>query len=154
MQKFLVLLVTLFSLTGTAYAATTSDGMVSVPSQFDVAQTTAKLEQVLQAKGMKVFAVIDHSAGAKAAGMDLKPTKLVLFGNPKVGTPLMQCQQSIALDLPQKALIWEDQQGVTRLSYNAPFYLQERHQVEGCSAVFEKVSKALAAFAKAATQAP
>lgn len=154
MHQFLILLAILLSLTGTSYAATAGDGMVSVPSQFDVAQTTTKLEQVLQAKGMKVFTVIDHSAGAKAAGMALKPTKLVLFGNPKVGTPLMQCQQSIALDLPQKALIWEDQQGMTWLTYNAPFYLQERHQVEGCSAIFEKVSKALAAFAKAATQAP
>ncbi|GAM75409.1 inner membrane or exported protein [Vibrio ishigakensis] len=101
---------------------------------------------------MKVFAVIDHSAGAKSVGIDLKPTELVVFGNPKVGSPLMVCEQSVAIDLPQKALIYEDESGEVWLSYNDPMYLKQRHQIEGCDEVLNKISKALANFAKAATQ--
>lgn len=128
-------------------------GLISVESAFNVDQTTQNLENVLKAKGMKVFATVDHSAGAESVDLSLRPTKLVLFGNPKVGTPLMNCQQSVAIDLPQKALIWEDEAGKTWFSYNAPNYLKFRHKVADCDAVIEKITGALANFAKAATTA-
>lgn len=132
--------------------ADSSDGIITVKSVHDVNTTVDNLEKALESKGMKVFAVIDHSAGAKSVGIDLKPTELVVFGNPKVGSPLMVCEQSVAIDLPQKALIYEDESGEVWLSYNDPMYLKQRHQIEGCDEVLNKISKALANFAKAATQ--
>lgn len=127
-------------------------GMVKVESNHDVATTADNLENILKEKGMNVFARINHTEGAKKAEMELRPTELVIFGNPKVGTPLMNCQQTTAIDLPQKALIYEDEQGQTWLAYNDPAYLNERHNLVDCAAVLEKVSGALANFAQAATQ--
>ncbi len=145
---FLVILVLLSS----SVFADSSDGIITVKSAHDVNTTVDNLEKALESKGMKVFALIDHSAGAKSVGIDLKPTELVVFGNPKVGSPLMVCEQSVAIDLPQKALIYEDESGEVWLSYNDPKYLKQRHQIEGCDEVLNKISKALANFAKAATQ--
>jgi len=127
-------------------------GMVKVQSNYDVATTADNLENILNEKGMNVFARINHAEGAKKAEMELRPTELVIFGNPKVGTPLMNCAQSVAIDLPQKALVYEDEAGETWLMYNNPKYLNKRHTLSGCEAVLEKVSGALANFAKAATQ--
>lgn len=135
--------------TGSAQAA---DGLVNVKSQHSVQATADKLETVLKQKGMTVFARVDHSAGAAKVGKTLRDTQLVLFGNPKVGTPLMQCAQSVAIDLPQKALIWKDGGGQVWLSYNDPAYLAKRHQIQGCDEVVKKVSGALAKFSQAATQ--
>ncbi len=135
--------------TGSAQAA---DGLVNVKSQHSVQATADKLETVLKQKGMTVFARVDHSAGAAKVGKTLRDTQLVLFGNPKVGTPLMQCAQSVAIDLPQKALIWKDEGGQVWLSYNDPAYLATRHQIQGCDEVVKKVSGALAKFSQAATQ--
>lgn len=135
--------------TGSAQAA---DGLVNVKSQHSVQATADKLETVLKQKGMTVFARVDHSAGAAKVGKTLRDTQLVLFGNPKVGTPLMQCAQSVAIDLPQKALIWKDESGQVWLSYNDPAYLATRHQIQGCDEVVKKVSGALAKFSQAATQ--
>lgn len=132
-------------------AASAQDGMIAVPSPHDVSTTLDRLETVLADKGMNVFARIDHAAGAASADLELRPTALVIFGNPKVGTPLMQCAQSIAIDLPQKMLAWEDEDGQVYIGYNDPAFLKARHSVEGCDPVFEKVSGALAAFAAAAT---
>ena len=84
--------------------------------------------------------------------MSLRPTEVVIFGNPKVGTPLMNCAQSVAIDLPQKALIWQDEAGEVWLAYNDPAYLAGRHKIEGCDEVLKKVSGALANFAAAATK--
>jgi len=139
---------------GMAMSATVQagDGMVNVKSQHSVVQTADKLETVLNAKGMTVFARIDHSAGAEKIGKELRDTQLVLFGNPKVGTPLMLCAQSVAIDLPQKALIWEDAEGSVWLSYNDPSHLAKRHNIQGCDEVLNKVSGALGKFAKAATE--
>jgi uncharacterized protein (DUF302 family) len=125
--------------------------IVSVKSMHNVQETADRLESVLQSKGMTVIARIDHSAAAHNAGMDLRPTELLIFGNPKVGTPLMQCQQSIALDLPQKALIWEDESGTVWISYNDPEYLVTRHDLEGCEEVIAKVKAALSNFAREAS---
>ena len=126
-------------------------GMAVVASPHDVATTADRLERVLGEKGMKVFARIDHAAGAASAGLELRPTVLVIFGNPQVGTKLMQCGQSAAIDLPMKALVWRDAEGRVWLGYNTPEYLAQRHSLAGCEAVLEKVRGALAAFAAAAT---
>ena len=128
------------------------NGLVTVQSNHDVPTTADNLVNALESKGMNVFARIDHAQGAKKVEMELRPTELVIFGNPKVGTPLMLCQQSVAIDLPQKALIYEDDQGQTWLTYNDPAYLDQRHQLSECSKVLEKISGALANFANAATQ--
>ena len=126
------------------------EGLVTIGSSFDVKTTADRLEGVLQEKGMTVFARIDHAAGARTAGTPLPPTELIIFGNPKVGTPLMQCQRTVAVDLPQKALIWEDDSGQVWLSYNDPTYLASRHDISGCDAVLEKIATALERFASAA----
>ena len=126
-------------------------GTVKLASAHDVAGTIDKLVTVLESKGMKIFARIDHAEGATNAGLELRPTQLLIFGNPKVGTPLMQCSQSIALDLPQKMLAWEAEDGKVYLAYNQPAYLKVRHNTEGCDEVLAKVSGALKKFAEAAT---
>lgn len=127
------------------------EGLVSVKSVHSVSVTADRLENILKNKGMNVFARINHAAGAAKVGKTLRPTELVIFGNPKVGTPLMQCSQSIAIDLPQKALIWEDEAGLVRLSYNNPQYLAKRHGTQGCDEVLKKVTNALGNFAAKAT---
>ena len=103
------------------------NGIVTIPSHHSVDETVEKLEGVLQAKGVKLFALIDHSGEAENVGIRMRPTKLLIFGNPKAGTPLMIASRSIAIDLPMKALIWEDANGKVWISYNAPGYLQTRH---------------------------
>jgi uncharacterized protein (DUF302 family) len=127
------------------------EGLVSVKSMHDVGTTADRLENVLKNKGMTVFARINHAAGAQKVGKTLRPTELVIFGNPKVGAPLMICSQSIAIDLPQKSLIWEDEKGQVWLSYNNPEYLAKRHNTQGCDQVLQKVANALGNFAKKAT---
>jgi uncharacterized protein (DUF302 family) len=104
-------------------------GIVTIPSHQTVDRTVQKLEAILQAKGVKLFALVDHSGEAEKAGMQMRPTKLLIFGNPKAGTPLMLASPSIAIDLPLKVLVWEDGDGKAWISYNAPSYLQARHGV-------------------------
>ena len=103
------------------------NGIVDVPSNHSVDQTVERLKDILQAKGITLFALIDHSGEAEKVGMKMSPTKLLIFGNPKGGTPLMLAAPSVAIDLPLKILVWEDSQGKVWLSYNSPEYLQERH---------------------------
>ena len=134
-------------------SAWSAEGMINVKSAHSVAVTADRLEKILKSKGMTVFTRIDHAAGAQKAGKTLEPTELVIFGNPKVGTPLMQCSHSIAIDLPQKALIWQDKAGKVWFSYNDPAYLKLRHGTEGCDAVLSKVTGALGNFAAKATAA-
>ncbi len=129
-----------------------ADGLISIKSNFDVEQTADKLEEVLLDKGMTVFTRVKHSQAAWKINKKLRPTELVIFGNPKIGTLLMQCQQTVAIDLPQKALVSEDENGDIWLSYNDPDYLTERHDIKDCAEVSEKIKKALANFATAATQ--
>jgi uncharacterized protein (DUF302 family) len=126
-------------------------GLVIVDSAHDVPATTERLVGALEAKGMTVFERVDHAAGAEAVGLSLPPTQLVIFGNPKVGTKLMQCDPHVAIELPLKALIWEDAEGSVRLAYNNPGSLAERYSLAGCQAVLEKVAEAMSAFAEAAT---
>jgi uncharacterized protein (DUF302 family) len=136
--------------TASAYA---TEGMISIKSAHTVAVTADRLEKILGSKGMTVFKRIDHAAGAKKVGKTLRPTELVIFGNPKVGTPLMLCSQSVAIDLPQKALIWQDEAGQVWFSYNDPQYLALRHNIQGCDKVLKKVAGALGKFAKKASAA-
>jgi uncharacterized protein (DUF302 family) len=102
-------------------------GIVTIPSHYSVDQTVQKLEAILHAKGVTLFAVVDHSGEAAKVGMAMRPTKLLIFGSPQAGTPLMQAAPSIALDLPLKLLVAEDAEGHAWISYNAPAYLTERH---------------------------
>jgi len=148
MKKLLPLLLMLF-VTGIAQA---NNGLVSVKSAHDVKTTADRLEAVLKKKGMTVFTRIDHAKAAKSVGIDLRPTELVIFGNPKIGSKLMQCAQTIAIDLPQKALIWQDGGGQVWLSYNEPTELAKRHRLTGCEKVIQKVTGALGKFAGAATK--
>jgi uncharacterized protein (DUF302 family) len=104
-----------------------AEGLVSIPSSFDPKETMDRLEAALRASGVTIFARIDHAAGAAAVGEDLRPTELLIFGNPKGGTPLMRAEQTIGIDLPLKALVWRDVAGKTWLSYNEPGWLAKRH---------------------------
>jgi uncharacterized protein (DUF302 family) len=149
MQRIGIILLASAFLIASAHAG---NGLVSKKSNHSVKETADRLENILKSKGMKVFNRIDHSAGAKGVGIGLRPTELVIFGNPKVGAPLMKCGQSIAIDLPQKAVIWEDEGGTVWLTYNDPDYLAARHGIDDCKEVLTKVRKALNNFATAATK--
>ena len=148
MQRIFFYIITILLMATTAVAG---NGLISIKSSHDVKVTADRLENILTLKGMNVFIRINHAAGAAKAGKELRPTELIVFGNPKVGTPLMQCSQSVAIDLPQKALIWQDDKGLVWLTYNDPEYLSVRHGLKGCSEVIKKVQKALSNFARAAT---
>ena len=106
---------------------TGSRGIVDKPSTHTVDETVGKLKSILQSKGVTLFALVDHSGEAEKVGMKMRPTKLLIFGSPKAGTPLMLASPSVAIDLPLKILVWEDSQGKVWVSYNSPDYLRERH---------------------------
>jgi uncharacterized protein (DUF302 family)/uncharacterized membrane protein YidH (DUF202 family) len=108
-------------------ATTTDNGIIHKPSNHSVNDTVERLESILQAKGVRLFALIDHGGEAENVGMKMHPTKLLIFGSPKAGTPLMLAAPSSAIDLPLKILVWEDTQGRVWVSYNSPDYLRERH---------------------------
>jgi uncharacterized protein (DUF302 family) len=131
-----------------------ADGLITIRSAFGPEETMNRLEAEVKAKGMTVFAHVDHAAGAAAAGMSLRPTDLLVFGAAKGGTPLMELAQTIGIDLPLKALIWQDAAGATWLSYNDPSWLAERHAVNPKpSAALNALSAALKAVTAAATTA-
>ena len=138
-QAYLAALLALFS----AAPLMAADGVINVKSAFTVEETADRLERILNEKGMTIFKRIKHSEGAANAGIELRATELFIFGNPKVGSPLMQCEQSVAIDLPQKALIWEDIEAQVWISYNDPRYLEQRHEISGCEEVISKIEKAL-----------
>jgi uncharacterized protein (DUF302 family) len=104
-----------------------ASGMIDVPSRYSVPETLARLEAILKEKGITVFELIDHSGEAEKAGLTMRPTQLLIFGSPRAGTPLMVAAPRLAIDLPLKALAWQDEQGKVWLSYNSPEYLHERH---------------------------
>ncbi len=149
MRHLFLALISLLCFVSMAFA---DNGLISIKSSHDVQRTADRLENTLRGKGMTVFIRINHAEGAQKVGKKLRPTELVVFGNPKVGTPLMQCSQSVAIDLPQKALIWEDEAGHVWLSYNDPKYLAKRHGITECVNVIKKIEKALSNFAHAATR--
>lgn len=105
-----------------------ANGLIHLPSRHSVDDTVQRLQTLLQEKNITIFALVDHSGEAAKVGLQMRPTKLVIFGNPKGGTPLMQAAPTVAIDLPLKALVWEDAEGKIWLSYNDPAYLQHRHE--------------------------
>jgi uncharacterized protein (DUF302 family) len=106
-----------------------TNGLIHLSSPHTVPETLARLETIVQGKGLTIMARIDHSGDAAKAGLKMQPTKLLIFGNPKSGTPLMIASPSVAIDLPLKALVWQDDDGKVWLSYNSPNYLKERHAI-------------------------
>jgi uncharacterized protein (DUF302 family) len=129
-----------------------ADGLTTIRSSQGPKDTMDRLETEVKARGMTIFARIDHAAGANAAGLSLRPTEVLIFGNAKGGTPLMQSVQTTGIDLPLKALVWQDASGDTFLSYNDPAWLAKRHGVSGATeAVVGTMSAVLLAVARAAT---
>jgi uncharacterized protein (DUF302 family) len=129
------------------------EGLTSIQSSFGPKETMDRMETEIRAQGMEVFARIDHAAGAADAGLTLAPTELIIFGNARGGTPLMQSVQSVGIDLPLKALVWEDASGTTWLSYNEPSWIAQRHRIRNAEPVVNKMTAALRAMSKKATGA-
>jgi len=141
-----VVAVTLVSLASLAGAA---DGLLAVRSPHSAKETMNRLEAIVKQRGLNVFARIDHAAGASKVGKTLRPTEVLIFGNPQGGTPFMECAQTAGIDLPLKALVWEDASSQVWLGYNDPAYLAQRHGAGQCPVV-ENLRKALAGIAEAA----
>jgi uncharacterized protein (DUF302 family) len=130
-------------------------GLITIKSSNGPEETMNRYEAEVRGRGMTVFAHIDHAAGAAAAGLSLRPTEVLIFGNAKAGTPLMEATQTIGIDLPLKVLVWRDENGATWLSYNDPVWLAKRHGIMPESAdTLRQMSAALANLAAIATEAP
>ena len=129
--------------------AWSADGLISVKSPYGPKDTMDRLEGLLKKKGLTIFARIDHAAGAAKIGKKLRATELLIFGNPQGGTPFMECSQTVGIDLPLKALVWEDASGQVWLGYNDPLFLAKRHEAGQCPAA-ENLRKALGGFAQEA----
>jgi uncharacterized protein (DUF302 family) len=137
------------ALVGT-FAGAAPEGLVAVKSAHDAKATMDRFEAAAKERGLNVFARIDHAAGAQKVGKTLRPTEVLVFGNPMGGTPMMECAQSAGIDLPLKALVWEDAQGQAWLGYNDPAWIGKRHEAASCP-VIENLKKALGGLADAAT---
>ena len=131
--------------------AIAADGLVTVPSAHGPKETLDRLEAVLKEKGLTIFLRVDHAAGAAKIGKTLRPTELLVFGNPQGGTPLMECAQTAGIDLPLKALVWEDASAQVWVGYNDPAFLAQRHGAAACPVV-ENLRKALSGLADAAVK--
>ena len=149
MKKIISLLALSFFASG--YAAAT-ESLISVESQHSAKQTADKFASIVEKKGLTLFARIDHQKNAAGADLALRETEVIIFGNPKVGTPVMQCSQQAAIDFPQKVLVWTDAENKTWLSYNNPEYIKERHDVKGCDKILTKISGVLSALTNAASK--
>jgi uncharacterized protein (DUF302 family) len=130
------------------------DGLITTPSRFDPKQTMDRVESAVRAQGLQVFARIDHAAGAAAAGLELRPTELLIFGNARGGTPLMQSAQTAGIDLPLKALAWQDPAGACWISYNDPHWIAARHGIANLESVGAKLNSVLGAIVSTGTNAP
>jgi uncharacterized protein (DUF302 family) len=129
------------------------EGLTSIQSSFGPKETMDRLETEIRAQGMQIFARIDHAAGAAEAGLALAPTELIIFGNARGGTPLMESVQTVGIDLPLKVLVWEDASGTTWLSYNEPSWIAQRHRIQNAEPVMNKMTAALRAMSRKATDA-
>ena len=147
MKKVILLVAILFTFSTSAIA---EDGLVRYESHYTVAQTADRFVEIAKSKGLTVFIRIDHQENAAGVNLDLRPTEVIIFGNPRVGTPLMQCDQDVAIDLPQKMMVSEDASGQVWLTYNDPKYLMNRHDIEGCDEVIGKISNVLNTLAETA----
>jgi uncharacterized protein (DUF302 family) len=144
------LLFVLFMMLG--FGAQADASLVNVASSFSVAETADRFAAAAEKAGLKIFARIDHAAGAAKVGQELRPTQLIIFGSPKVGTALMTSDQRVGIDLPLKVLAWQDAEGKVWLSYNSPDFLFGRFAIEDRAPVKQKVTGALKKLTKAATQ--
>ena len=126
------------------------EGLTTIASNFGPKETMDRLETEIATKGMEVFARIDHAAGAAEAGLTLRPTELIIFGNARGGTPLMQSVQTIGIDLPLKALVWEDAAGKTWISYNEPKWIVQRHRVVDADPMLSKMADLLRSISTSA----
>ena len=133
----------------TASWAAAADGVIAVKSPYDAKETMNRFEGIAKERGLTIFARIDHAAGAAKVGKTLRPTEVLIFGNPQGGTPLMECAQSAGIDLPLKALVWEDEAKQVWLGYNDAAYLAKRHGAAACPAA-EAIGKALSGLSAAA----
>ena len=134
-----------------ALPAFAADGLLAVESKRGAKETMDRLESVVKERGLNVFARIDHAAGAAKIGKTLRPTEVLIFGNPQGGTPLMECAQSAGIDLPLKALVWQDEAGRVWIGYNDPAYLAARHGAASCPAA-NGLAKALAGLVQEAVR--
>jgi uncharacterized protein (DUF302 family) len=125
-------------------------GLTTIASRFGPKETIDRLEAEIRAKGMTVFARIDHAAGAAEAGLELRPTELIIFGNARGGTPLMEASQTAGIDLPLKALVWQDGAGKTWLSYNEPSWIVQRHGLGLRAEIVDKMAAVLSAISRKA----
>lgn len=147
MKKLLLSMFAVFTMSVPSQAA---EGLIDVKSNFGVKETGDNLELILKEKGMTLFNRVKHAESAQKIGIKLPDIELLIFGNPKIGSALMQCQLSVAIDLPLKALIWKDTEDQTWISYNNPRYLQKRHDIKNCDEVISKMEKALDGMTHAA----
>jgi uncharacterized protein (DUF302 family) len=132
-----------------SFSVAASDGLIKYQSNYSVKETADRFESIAKSKGLTLFARIDHQKNASGVDLELRPTEVIILGNPKVGTPLMQCEQDVAIDLPQKVLVTEDSNKKVWLSYNDPNYLMERHAINGCDEVVKKISGVLSKLSEA-----
>ena len=137
------IILSLFFVSLFAVQATAETGLVTVESNHSVQITLDRLTKIMTSKGITIFARVDHAAGAKKIGKELAPTQVLIFGNPKLGTPLMVSKRSIGIDLPLKALAWRDDAGKVWVSYNDPSYLKQRHGISDRDPVFKKMTGVL-----------
>ena len=129
------------------------EGLTTVPSHFAPKETMDRVETEIGERGMNVFARIDHAAGAAEVGLTLRPTELIIFGNARGGTPLMQSVQTVGIDLPLKLLVWEDAAGKTWISYNEPAWIAQRHHVSDAQPIVNKMADLLSAILRKAADA-
>ncbi|NDJ60409.1 MAG: DUF302 domain-containing protein [Chloroflexi bacterium] len=160
MRKLIVLIALLALFTVTVSTAqddaepeAADPGLITIESSQPVEETVAAIEAALEEAGFIIPLIVDHSANAANVDLELLPTTLIIFGNPNVGTQLMQASRSVAIDLPQKMLVWEDEDGQVYITYNDPQYLAERHGIEGMDELLGNVANALGNFANAGTAA-
>ena len=150
MKKILILLALSLILPMATHAS--ENGLISVKSKFNVYHTVDRFIGIAQKKGMKIIKHVKHSSSAKKVNISLRPTELIIFGNPKVGAPMMKCSPTIAIDLPQKLLVWQDENEQTWMTYNNPIYIADRHKLaDDCRGSLNKIANALANFTKAAS---
>ena len=147
MKKIISLSFIVLSASFSVYA---SDGLVKYESHYSVQETADRFENIVKNKGFTLFARVDHQKNASSVNLELRPTEVIIFGNPNVGTYLMQCAQDVAIDLPQKIMVSEDTNNKVWLSYNNPSYLMKRHEIKGCDEIINKISGALSKLSKAA----
>jgi uncharacterized protein (DUF302 family) len=146
------LLITMLTVLILSQPAKAGDELVVKGSKYSVKETVDRLAAALKDKGTTPVARVDHAAAAKGVGLELRPTEVLLFGNPRLGTPLMQANRHIAIDLPMKMLVWEDDAGKVWIGYTSPETLKTRHKLEGRDDVLKSMAGALEAFAIAATK--